>query len=182
MTLVLLLRVYRVCFNRQKPEVIQLPLRRSPCGRHRIGVRRAAAPSPYAHGAPDRRRARCPPARRAGPGRSGRQRTHRGLLLIPGATPPQLMALHRPSCRLMDLDAELIVDFLTHIETEWRNGARPKLRANTRASINRDGRASTRRESRRLRVLIVPTRSVWGSTGIIPASEIEQWPAPPKRP
>ena len=27
------------------------------------------------------------------------------------------MALHRPSCRLMDLDAELIVDFLTHIET-----------------------------------------------------------------
>jgi len=27
----------------------------------------------------------------------------------------------------MDLDAELIADFLTHIETEWRNGARPKL-------------------------------------------------------
>jgi len=37
----------------QQPEVIQLPLPRSPCGRHRIGVRRAAAPSPYAHGTPD---------------------------------------------------------------------------------------------------------------------------------
>jgi hypothetical protein len=51
-----------------------------------------------------------------------------------------------------DLDAELIADFLTHIETERRNGARPKLRAKTRASNDRDGRASTRRESGRLRV------------------------------
>jgi hypothetical protein len=61
-----------------------------------------------------------------------------------------------------DLDAELIADFLAHIETARRNGARPKLRANTPASNNRDGRASTRRESGRLRVLIVPTRSVRG--------------------
>jgi len=59
------------------------------------------------------------------------RRTRRGLFLIPDATPPQLMALHRRAAD--DLDAELIADFLTHIETEWRNGARPKLRANTRA-------------------------------------------------
>jgi hypothetical protein len=43
---------------------------------------------------------------------------------------------------------------------------RPKLRANTRLSNNRDGRASTRREIGRLRVLIVvviaTTKSVWG--------------------
>ena len=78
------------------------------------------------------------------------RRTRRGLFLIPDATPPQLMALHRRAAD--DLDAELIADFLTHIETERRNGARPKLRANTRASNDRDGRASTRRESGRLRV------------------------------
>ena len=92
------------------------------------------------------------------------RRTRRGLFLIPDATPPQLMALHRRAAD--DLDAELIADFLTHIETERRNGARPKLRANTRASNDRDGRASTRRESSWFRVLIAivtaTTRSVWG--------------------
>jgi hypothetical protein len=31
-----------------------------------------------------------------------------------------------------DLEAELIADFLTHVERERRNGAHPKLRANTR--------------------------------------------------
>src|SRR3979411_2440282 len=43
---------------------------------------------------------------------------------------------------------------------------RPKLRAKTRASTDRDGRASTRRESSWFRVLIAivtaTTRSVWG--------------------
>ena len=47
-----------------------------------------------------------------------------------------------------------------------RPTVRPKLRANTRASNDCDGRASTRRESSRFRVLIVivtaTTRSVWG--------------------
>ena len=51
-----------------------------------------------------------------------------------------------------DLDAELIADFLRHIETARCNGARAKLRVNTHASNDRDGRASTRRESGRLRV------------------------------
>jgi hypothetical protein len=39
---------------------------------------------------------------------------------------------------------------------------RPTLRASTRASNNREDLASTRRESGTLRVLIVPTSSVWG--------------------
>jgi hypothetical protein len=39
---------------------------------------------------------------------------------------------------------------------------RPTLQASTRASNNREDRSSTRRESGTLRVLIVPTRSVWG--------------------
>src|SRR5882672_11761318 len=39
---------------------------------------------------------------------------------------------------------------------------RRTLRASTRTSNNREDRSSTRRESGTLRVLIVPTRSVWG--------------------
>ena len=70
--------------------------------------------------------------------------SRRNAAAADGAPPTKL--------QIDDLDAELIADFLTHIETERRNGARPKLRANTRASNDRDGRASTRRESGRLRV------------------------------
>src|SRR5882672_10405396 len=104
MTLVLLLCLWRLCLDLGKPEVIQLPLPRSPCGHHWTGVRRAAV----------RRRTRT--GRLAGGERDARQRdeqgqdgsgrqrrTHRGLFLIPDATPPQLMALHRRAAD--DLDA-----------------------------------------------------------------------------
>ena len=74
----------------QQPEVIQLPLPRSPCGHHWIGVRRAAVcrrtrTGRLAGGERDARQ-----RDEQGQDGSGRQRrTHRGLFLIPDATPPE---------------------------------------------------------------------------------------------
>jgi hypothetical protein len=107
--------LHRFCANLQKPEVIQPPLPRSPCGRHRIGVWRAAASV----------------TSKARTVRAAAKNTSRAA---PHSRRNAASADGTPSTKLQidDLGTELIADFLTHIEMERRNGARPKLRANKR--------------------------------------------------
>ena len=140
----------------QSPESRKLfscPLPRSPCGHHRIGVRRPAVRRRTRTGCAWQAESAMPAsvtsrARTIGAAAKNTPRavphSRRNAAAADGAPPTKR--------QIDDLDAELIADFLTHIETERYNGARQKLRVNTHASNDRDGRASTRRESGRLRV------------------------------